>query len=126
MKQEPDGFADFWSLWRPNMRHTDGRKLARDTFAKLVSGGACPQDIVDGARYFLRNMKEREREFIPLSSTWLNRGAYEDFAESERAFQARQLIQQTAQPVQAVKPKLSDRHFTKLWETMKEAPNGIH
>lgn len=118
MKQEPDGFADFWSLWRPNMRHTDGRKLARDTFAKLVSGGACPQDIVDGARYFLRNMKERDREFIPLSSTWLNRGAYEDFAESERAFQARQSERttQAAQPVQPLKIKKPDRHFSLLWE----------
>lgn len=88
-RQEPEGFADFWSIWRPHARHTDGRGLARDAFTKHVRAGANPQDIIDGARHFFRTMKEKDREFVPLSSTWLNRCSYEDLAEVERAYQLR-------------------------------------
>lgn len=83
-KAEPPFFPDFWSLWRPHARKTDGRKLARETFAKHVREGANPEDIVLGAAWFLRTMKERDREFIPLSSTWMNRGSYEDDCILER------------------------------------------
>lgn len=89
MKQEPEGFPEFWAIWRPHARHTDGRGLARETFVKHVKAGADPQDIIDGASYFFRTIKERDREFVPLSSTWLNRGAFEDLAVSERQYQQR-------------------------------------
>ena len=88
-KDEPQGFADFWNIWRPHARHTDGRGLARDAFTKHIKAGACPLDIIDGARHFFRTMKEKDREFVPLSSTWLNRGSYEDLAALERAYQLR-------------------------------------
>lgn len=88
-RQEPEGFAEYWAIWRPHARHTDGRGLARDTFAKHLKDGADPQDIIDGARCFFRTIKERDREFVPLSSTWLNRRAYEDLAEQERTYQQR-------------------------------------
>ena len=78
MRKEPDGFPEFWSIWRPFARKTDGRGLARETFAKHVRAGADPQDIINGAAWFLRTLKERDREFIPLSATWMNRGTYED------------------------------------------------
>lgn len=84
---ETDEFREFWAMWQPKARHTDGRGLARETFFKHVSEGADPLDIVDGARWFLRGVKDRE--YIPLSSTWLNREAYEDMAEQERGFQQR-------------------------------------
>lgn len=88
MKNEPEGFKEFWEgVWRAHARHTDGRGLARDTYAKLVKGGADPQDIIDGARYFIRTLKDPQ--YIPLSSTWLNRGAFEDLCELERRYQAR-------------------------------------
>ena len=82
--KEPEVFPAFWDLWRPHARKTDGRKLARETFAKHVRAGADPEDIVYGAAWFLRTMKERDREFIPLSSTWMNRGSYEDDCILER------------------------------------------
>lgn len=94
MRQEPEGFADFWAVWRPHARHTDGRGLAREAFAKHLKGGACAQDMIDGAKYFFRTMKERDKEFVPLSATWLNRGAYEDMAEAERAIQQRVIERQ--------------------------------
>lgn len=96
MKQEPEGFADFWAVWRPHARHTDGRGLAREAFAKHLKSGACAQDMIDGAKYFFRTMKERDKEFVPLSATWLNRGAYEDMAEAERAIQQRVIERQKA------------------------------
>lgn len=82
--KEPQGFPEFWALWSPHKRKTDGRKLARETFAKHVRAGADPEDIIYGAAWFLRTMKERDREFIPLSSTWMNRGSYEDDCILER------------------------------------------
>lgn len=88
-RQEPDGFATFWAIWRPYARHTDGRGDARNTFAKHIKNGADPQDIIDGARCFFRTMKDRDREYVPLASTWLNREAYTDLAEQERAHQER-------------------------------------
>lgn len=94
-KEEPTGFPDFWDVWRPHARHTDGRGLARDAFAKLVKNGADPQDIIDGAKFFFRTMKEKDREFVPLSSTWLNRQAFEDLAEQERNYE-RQLQERIA------------------------------
>jgi hypothetical protein len=91
MKQEPEGFSDFWSIWKPHARHTDGRGLARETFSKLIKNGADPQDIIDGAKCFFRTMKDRDRDYVPLASTWLNRGAFEDLAEQERTYAAKQL-----------------------------------
>ena len=68
-EQEPESFGDFWSIWQPHMRHTDGRGLAREAYRKHILNGAEPQDIIDGARWFIRNMKERDREFIPLAES---------------------------------------------------------
>ncbi|MGV1869737.1 hypothetical protein [Agrobacterium rosae] len=94
-KEEPEGFTEFWEIWRPHQRHTDGRGLARETFSKHVKNGADPQDIIDGARYFFRSMKERDKEYVPLSSTWMNRGSFEDLAEQERNYE-RQLQERLA------------------------------
>lgn len=86
---ETPEFISFWNAWKPHARHTDGRGDARDCFLKHVRNGADPQDIVDGARWFLHTMKERDREFIPLAASWMGRRAYEDLAEAYRAHEAR-------------------------------------
>jgi hypothetical protein len=86
---EPQGFAEFWAYWRPNMRRNDGRGEARDTFAKHLKQGASPQEMIDGARYYLANLKDSERDYIPLCSTWLNRRAYEDGAPLWQELQAK-------------------------------------
>ena len=88
-KPEPELFPEFWAIWKPYMRHTDGRGLARDAFAKHVKNGADPRDIVDGAKAFFRTMKDKDREYVPLSSTWINRESYSDLAEAQRAHDAR-------------------------------------
>lgn len=88
-KDESPEFIEFWTLWKPYARHTDGRGSARDTFAKHVKNGADPRDIVDGAKAFFRTMKDKDREYVPLSSTWINREAYEDLAEAQRTHDAR-------------------------------------
>lgn len=97
VRQEPEGFAEFWDVWRPYSRHTDGRGIARETFAKHIKNGACPRDIIQGARWFFHTMKERDRDYVPLCATWLNRGAYEDLAEQYRAYEARKAERQRAQ-----------------------------
>jgi hypothetical protein len=71
--------------------------LARETFAKLVKNGADPQDIIDGAKWFFLTMKDRDRDYVPLSSTWLNRQSFEDLAEQYRAHEARKAERQRSQ-----------------------------
>lgn len=117
---EPEGFAEFWAEWRQIARHTDGRGLARETYRKHILDGAEPQDIIDGVKWFARNLTERDRNgFVPLSSTWLNREAYLDFAEKEREFRARQ-EQRAANVVQMPAPRLPDNHFSRQWEQKQQ------
>lgn len=121
---ETPEFREFWDAWRPMSRPTDGRGEARDTFLSHIADGVDPQDIVDGARYFLRNLKDKD--FIPLASTWLNKRAYEDLADSERDFQrrleeSRQRSSQTsANVVQMARPVASgNTAFLRKFAAMK-------
>ena len=100
MKPEPEGFPEAWALWRPHMRKNDGRGEARAAFAKHIKGGASPADIIDGIRFYLRGLTDRDREYIPLFATWVNRGAYEDGAIAEREYQQR-IAERAAQASQA-------------------------
>lgn len=127
MRQEPDGFADFWAVWRPHARHTDGRGLAREAFAKHVKAGADPQDIIDGAKYFFRTMKERDREFVPLAATWINREAYTDMADSERAIVQRiaERQQQTANVVPIQQPKEDPAKRAEMAARLREVANSM-
>jgi len=88
-EQEPEGFADFWTAWMPYRRKNDGRGEARTAYRKHVLSGAEPQDIIDGARAYLRSLTDRDKPYIPLAATWLNREAYEDWAQEERDYQKR-------------------------------------
>lgn len=115
---EPTGFAEFWSIWLPHARHTDGRGLARETFRRHLLNGAMPEDIIDGARWFLRSMTDRDRQYVPLSSTWLNREAYIDLCEKERAYQAR-LNERPAENVVSIKPQLGQTAFLREFERRK-------
>ena len=115
---ETPEFVEFWELWRPRARRTDGRGLARDTFFQHVRAGADPQDIVDGARWFL--MRFKDGEYIPLVSTWLNRCAYEDGCEDWRAYEAAQEAKRDRSNVTPISeaPKHKTM-FQKRWEAMK-------
>ena len=88
-EQEPEGFSQYWAVWLPIARRNDGRGLAREAYRKHILNGAEPQDIIDGAAWYVRSLTERDREYVPLSATWLNRCAYEDLCLKERAWQAR-------------------------------------
>ena len=92
---ETPEFVEFWTTWLPHARETDGRGDARDTFLEHVKRGADPQDIVLGAKWFIRNL--RDREFIPLAASYLNKRAYEDHAEQYRAYEARKQERQRPQ-----------------------------
>ena len=115
---EHEGFPEFWELWKAHQRGTDGRGKARPAYTKLMLNGADPQDILDGARWFLRNLKDRDREFIPLASSWLNSERWADDCELERTFQKRQAERaaQASQPVPSVKPLISENHFSRRFE----------
>ena len=115
---EPEGFAEFWSIWLPHARHTDGRGLARETFRRHLLNGAMPDDIIDGARWFIRSMTDRDRQYVPLSSTWLNREAYIDLCEKERAYQAR-LNERPAENVVSITPQRGQTAFLREFERRK-------
>ena len=117
---EPDGFMEFWTEWLPHARHTDGRGLARETFRRHILNGAEPQDIIDGARWFLRSMSDRDRQYVPLSSTWLNREAYLDLCEKERAYQARQQERVSSNVVNIGLPR-GQTKFLREFEQQKAA-----
>lgn len=87
---ETPEFVEFWDgIWRKHARETDGRGSARDEFFRHVEGGADPQDILDGARCFIRKMAAKGFDYIPLAASWLNKMAYEDLCQDERDHQER-------------------------------------
>ena len=85
---ETPEFVEFWQAWQPHMHPNDGRGDARNCFFKHVREGANPADIRDGGKWFIRNLKPGQ--FMPHSQTWINRRAYEDGAEQERAMQRKE------------------------------------
>lgn len=127
MRTEPEGFPEFWLIWKPYARHTDGRGLAREAFAKHVKAGACPQDIVDGAKYFFRTMKDKDRDYVPLSATWMNRGSYEDSAEAERVLQQKLRERAVAQPnvIALQQPKESPERRAEMAARLRQVASGM-
>jgi hypothetical protein len=115
--QEPDGFAEYWAAWMPYRRKNDGRGEARICYRKHILAGAEPADIIDGARGYLRSLTAAEKPYIPLAATWLNREAYLDWCDQERAYQKRLAERQEA-AVAEIKAKavLPENHFSRRWE----------
>lgn len=125
--ETPD-FVEFWTAWKPKMRSTDGRGDARDTFFKHVRAGADPRDIVDGAKYFLRTLRERDLEYIPLAASWINKRAYEDMAEAERALQQRVIERQLPANVvtlQQPQPKENPERRAEMAARLREVASSM-
>jgi hypothetical protein len=101
--------------------------LAREAFAKHVKAGACPQDIIDGAKYFFRTMKDKDRDYVPLSATWMNRGSYEDSAEAERALQQKLRERAVSQPnvIALQQPKESPERRAEMAARLRQVANGM-
>lgn len=118
---EPEGFADFWTVWRPHMRHTDGRGEAREAYRKHILMGAEPQDIIDGATGFFRFMPEKDKPYVPLAASWLNKEAYPDWAERERDFRRRSEERPTN--VTPIRPA-GQTAFLRQFEAGRQAKEG--
>ncbi len=119
IEASPEGFDQFWAIWRPVMRNTDGKGLARDAYRKQLLRGTNPEDIIDGASWFIRNLTERTRDYVPLSATWLNRETFDGLCEKERAYQATlsQPKENTVVPIRAVLPA---NHFLNQYKPEKQ------
>lgn len=122
---ETPEFQAFWAIWQPHMHKNDGRGSARDEFFRHVyERGADPQDIVDGAAWFIRSGGQKEVGYDGKlikchAQTWLNRCAYEDGAEKERQFKARQADRTNVvsmKPVTNYKPDFLRRYEQKQSE----------
>jgi len=113
--QEPEGFSTWWTFWRPHMRHTDGKSDARQAYIKALLRGALPDDLLAGAQGYIRFMAEKDKPYIQLSQTWLNKDRWEDWADKEREYQAR--IAARAENVVQMKPISNYRpKFLQEWE----------
>lgn len=110
-----DAFTTFWLIWRKHMRKTDGRGKARPAWNQMIEAGADPQDIIDGASWYLRNMSERDAPYIPLASSWLRSERWADDCEKERESQARQAEQQDRANVVSIGPPRGQTKFLKQW-----------
>lgn len=117
---ETPEFIAFWDIWRAVMNKNDGRGSARDEFFRHIEQyGADPQDIVDGARWFVRS--GGNAEFKLHAQTWLNRRAYEDGCEHERAFQARLAERQNPENVVNIAQPRGQTAFLRAFEQQKAA-----
>ena len=90
VEAEPEGFEALWTLWRDQARKSDGRGKARPTYRQWLQAGADPQDMIDGARWHLRSLSERDQPYIQLLSVYLNSERWKDECEKERAYRERQ------------------------------------
>lgn len=101
-EEEPQGFAEFWALWMPVCRESDGKPKAREAYRKHILLGAQPQDIFDAARWHIRQREANNSlSHIQLVASWLNCERYEFEAIKEREYQARLQEQQDRRHQQA-------------------------
>lgn len=114
---EMPGFAEFWSLWLPYSRESDGRGKARQEYEKRLKAGASVDDILDGTRFHLRNLKDRE--FIQLASSFLHGERWADLAPRERDYQ-RRMAERTQQP-KAAPPAASEPVVAQMTQEEREA-----
>lgn len=114
-----DGFDTFWRIWREHQRKSDGRGKARPAYQQMLERGADPQDIIDGASWYLRNMSERDAPYIPLASSWLRSERWLDDAEKEREYQSRLQEREKEQNVVQMRPTGKTR-FMEMWEQKKK------
>ena len=111
---ETPEFQAFWAIWQPHMNKHDGRGAARDEFFRHIEErGADPQDIVDGAAWFIRD--GGQREFKCHAQTWLNRCAYEDGAEAERKHQAKLADRTNVVSMKPIAAPLPANHFSRRY-----------
>ena len=106
-EQEPEGFEELWQLWLPYSRNSDGRGKARPTYRKWLLSGADPADILDGARYHIRSLSEKDKPYIQLLATYLNDERWKDECIKERAFQARLAEAEQRRPTPPLKPQVA-------------------
>lgn len=133
--QEPEGFDSFWQIWRPHMRHTDGRGDARERYRKELLKGAEPEDIIDGAKAYIRHLlslPKDKQEFIPLAATWLHKQSFLDWCEHERTYQAHMAeiaARKAAERPQPIPEPTEDRAAIarRVYERLNmPVPEGLH
>jgi hypothetical protein len=118
-EQEPTGFETLWKLWLPHARKTDGRGKARPTYIKWLEAGADPQDIIDGARWFLLTMLDKDRPYINLLSVYINSERWVDECEKWRAHEKR-IAERQSNVVQMAAP-VSRSKFSLEWDRRQAA-----
>lgn len=113
--QKEDGSRDRSLGWISIQRRNDGRGEARTTFNKHLKAGVDGQDIADGSKWYIMNLKADEKPYVPLAATWMNRCCYEDRCDQWRDYQDR--IKSTPKPAENVVPMTTRKTpFLAAWE----------
>lgn len=110
-----DPFTAFWLIWRKHCRKTDGRGKARPAWQQMIEAGVDPQDMIDGASWYLRNLSERDAPYIPLAASWIRSERWADDCEQERAYQQRMAEREAKTNVVPIKPQPKSK-FLQEWE----------
>ena len=119
--EEPEGFAEFWSIWQPVCRESDGRPKARDAYRQHILAGASPQDIIDAARWHIQQRTiNKTLPHIQLVASWLNCERYEFECVKWREYQSR--ISERENNVVAMAPRPAGKTaFLREYEQHKVA-----
>lgn len=77
--QTSDQFETFWKVYP----RKEGKKKARENFARAVKAGADPQDIVAGAKRYAAAVDGTEARFIKWAQGWLTEERWTDHPEPD-------------------------------------------
>lgn len=118
---EPEGFVQFYQFWKPHKRHTCNSSDARASYVKALLRGADPAEILDGAKGYITFMPEKDKPYIQLAQTFLNKSIYEDWFDRWREHEKR-LAEQAQPNVVAMRatPVLPATHFSLQWAQKKQ------
>jgi hypothetical protein len=74
-----EAFRLWWDWWP----RKDGRKEAKAAYEAAVAAGATTREIEMGMLVQLHELKQREKRYIPLAATWLNRKGWLDHIQTK-------------------------------------------
>lgn len=79
--KKEDRFEEFWKVYPKK----DGKKKARENFARAVKRGADPDEIIAGARRYADACVGRDPHFIKWPQGWLSDERWTDLPEPAQA-----------------------------------------
>ncbi len=74
---ESDAFEQFWDAY-PKRDGANPKKPAKGKFQRHVENGVNPNDIIQGAQRYARQVLDKEPKYVAQAVTWLNQERWND------------------------------------------------